>query len=71
MIKELQQRLETLKIEFEKGKEKLHEMEMQEMQLKETLLRISGAIQVLTELIEQKESNKPGSPDAQAAGNQS
>jgi predicted nuclease with TOPRIM domain len=53
----LQQRLVTLKAEFEKGQEKLHEIQMQEMQLKETLLRISGAIQVLTELSEQEEPN--------------
>ena len=67
----VKQRLETLKAEFEKGQEKLQEMQMQEMQLKETLLRISGAIQVLTELSEQEEPNAAVSSDAQAAGNPS
>ncbi len=57
MREELQQRLEALKAEFEKGQTRLHEIQMQEAQLKETLLRISGAIQVITELLEQGEAS--------------
>jgi len=55
MREKLQQRLETLKSEFETGKARLHDIQRQEAQLQETLLRISGAIQVITELLEQKE----------------
>jgi len=57
MREELQQRLEALKAEFEKGQTRLHEIQMQEAQLKETLLRISGAIQVISELLEQGEAS--------------
>ena len=51
MREQLQKRLEELKKEFEKGQAKLHEMEMQQSLLRETLLRISGAMQVLEELL--------------------
>jgi predicted nuclease with TOPRIM domain len=51
MREQLQKRLEDLQKEFEKGQAKLHEMEMQQSVLRETLLRISGAIQVLEELL--------------------
>jgi predicted nuclease with TOPRIM domain len=57
MREQIQQRLETLKAEFEKGQTRLHEIQLQEAQLKETLLRISGAIQVITELLEQGEAS--------------
>lgn len=50
----LQQRLETLKAEYEKGQSRLREVQLQEAQLHETLLRIGGAIQVVTELLEQE-----------------
>ncbi|MGZ8237921.1 MAG: hypothetical protein ACXWTY_08630 [Methylobacter sp.] len=50
----LQQRLEALKVEFEKGQARLRELQQQESQLRETLLRISGALQVLTELLEEE-----------------
>jgi predicted nuclease with TOPRIM domain len=48
---QLQQRLEELKKEFERGQARLQELGMQEAQLRETLLRISGAIQVLEETL--------------------
>ena len=57
MREELQKRIETLKAEFEKGQTRLHEIQMKEAQLKETLLRISGAIQVISELLEQGEAS--------------
>lgn len=53
----LQQRLETLHAEFEKGQARLHELQLQESQLRETILRIGGAIQVLTELLEEEVPN--------------
>ncbi|MCA1636350.1 MAG: hypothetical protein LC802_22340 [Acidobacteria bacterium] len=51
MREQLQQRLEELKKEFEAGQARLRELEIQESRLRETLLRISGAIQVLEETL--------------------
>jgi len=48
---QLQRRLDELKQEFETGQARLHELEMQQARLRETLLRISGAIQVLEETL--------------------
>jgi predicted nuclease with TOPRIM domain len=48
---QLQNRLNELKKEFETGQARLRELETQQAFLRETLLRISGAIQVLEELL--------------------
>ena len=40
-----------MKKEFESGQARLRELEMQESHVRETLLRISGAIQVLEEAL--------------------
>ena len=50
MEETVQARLELLRREFETGQQRLAELETQRAQLTETLLRISGAIQVLEEL---------------------
>jgi len=64
---QLQQRLEELKREFETGQARLHELEMQETRLRETLLRISGAIQVLEEVQQGAETGLGGEQDTDAA----
>ena len=51
MQEQLEARLEVLRKEFETGQGRLRDLEMQEAHLRETLLRISGAIQVLEELL--------------------
>jgi len=51
MKEKLQVRLDELKNEYVTGQKKLMELESQVQSLKETLLRISGAIQVLEEEI--------------------
>ena len=49
MQEQLKQRLNELKAEYESGQQVLAELEAKQANLKETLLRISGAIQVLEE----------------------
>lgn len=49
------QRIKELEAEFETGQKMLAEMEVKRSNLKESLLRISGAIQVLKEELEKAE----------------
>jgi predicted nucleic acid-binding Zn-ribbon protein len=49
MREQLENRLAALREEFEKGKKKLEGLEAEANELRHTLLRISGAIQVLEE----------------------
>ena len=49
MRQKLEQRLEQLKAEFEAGQKMLTELEAKQASVRETMLRISGAIQVLEE----------------------
>jgi hypothetical protein len=55
MEDQLRARLAELTDEFEKGQEMLRAVEAQQRQLTETLLRISGARQVLLELLGEEE----------------
>ena len=50
MEEQMKTRLAQLREEFEKGQAMLRETELKQAQLTETLVRISGAIQVLEEL---------------------
>ncbi len=50
MEEQINARLAELKRDFEMGEARLRDMEIQQAQLRETLLRISGAIQVLEEV---------------------
>jgi hypothetical protein len=52
----LAQRLETLRQEFTKGQQQLASVEARRTEIRETLLRISGAIQVLEELLSENRS---------------
>lgn len=58
MKQKLTQRLQELKAEFEAGQKMLAELEAKEANLRNSLLRISGAIQVLEE--ELADDNPPG-----------
>ena len=49
MHAQLQTRLTTLKAEYETGEQMLVELEQKQRTLRDTLLRISGAVQVLEE----------------------
>lgn len=59
----LEQRLTQLKVEFEAGQRMLAELETKKNELQTTVLRISGAIQVLEELLAQ-DSEAAGNPEA-------
>ena len=65
---QLRIRLAELKAEFEKGQKRLEELETEVNRLHQTLLRISGAVQVLEELQAQAEhqaasSSRPNAPE--------
>ncbi|MGA7934462.1 MAG: hypothetical protein WCA35_13020 [Kovacikia sp.] len=47
----LQQRLQSLRTEYEAGQKMLADLEAKQANLRDTLLRISGAIQVLEETL--------------------
>ena len=51
MKQQLEQRLKELRAEFESGQKMLADLESKQVNLRDILLRISGAIQVLEELI--------------------
>lgn len=52
MKKQLEARLEALKTEFESGKNVLADLDKKSREVETTLMRISGAIQVIEELLE-------------------
>jgi len=55
MHEQIQARLEELKKELEAGQSELQKVESQRTYLRETILRISGAVQVLEELLAQRQ----------------
>jgi predicted nuclease with TOPRIM domain len=74
---QVQVRLQALRKEFEAGQKQLAEVEAQRSQLMETMLRISGAIQVLEELAGERApegdpqpngSQEPGAAELATAG---
>lgn len=67
MSEQMRERLAELEKDFNLGQSRLRELEMQEAALRETLLRISGAIQVLKELLGDSDETAGGeSPDGGA-----
>jgi predicted nucleic acid-binding Zn-ribbon protein len=63
MHDQIQARIEALRKELELGQQRMHDLEQQLTQLRDTMLRISGAIQVLEELQAQATS-ADAAPDA-------
>lgn len=57
----LEQRLQQLKSEYETGQKMLTELAEKEAQLRTTMLRINGAVQVLEELLA-AEASAPAAP---------
>lgn len=60
MKAQLVQRLKELKAEFESGQKMLAELEARKVELEKTLLRISGAIQVLEEELTKHSNQQAG-----------
>ena len=61
MYEQVNKRLEELYHQFEQGNVKLMRMERERTELRETLVRIQGAIQVLKEMSAQhNQQNSPG-----------
>jgi len=56
MRDQIEQRLRDLREEFAAGQKMMTELDAQQTHLRSSLLRLSGAIQVLEELINQKET---------------
>lgn len=54
MHDQLLSRLDELKADFTQGNARLRDLESQAADLRQTLLRIAGAIQVLEELLESR-----------------
>ena len=71
MRDQLQERLDELKRQYQLGEGQLRELVRQEAALRETLLRITGAIQVLEELLGTSPAEAPPAgepePDEDAA----
>ena len=57
MKEQLQQRLKSLKIEYESGQKVIKELETKQANVRDTLLRIAGAIQVLEEELAKTEED--------------
>ena len=53
MRKQIEERLSTLQAEFKAGQEILAELETKQSNVRSTLVRISGAIQILEELLKE------------------
>lgn len=60
----LRQRLHELRAEYDKGQQTLAELESQAASVRATLLRISGAVQVLQEALGESPAADAASPAA-------
>ncbi len=71
MREQLEQRVSELRAEQQKGLQMLAELEAKQAELRQTLLRISGAIQILEELlvgVAQQDGQVPAAVNSQATG---
>jgi predicted nuclease with TOPRIM domain len=68
MKDQLERRLEELKKEYETGQTRLRELETETAYVRETLLRISGAIQVIQEMLEPEKTQTDDAGRAREAG---
>jgi len=60
MREQLEKRLDELKAEYDQGEKMLSDLDARREQVRQTLLRISGAVQVLEELLKEEDvAEKP------------
>ena len=64
MREQIEARLNALKGEYSKGQTQLHQLEIQVTSLRETMLRISGAVLVLEELLSPSVSVTPAEKES-------
>jgi predicted nuclease with TOPRIM domain len=64
---QLEKRLAQLKAEFESGQKVMAELEAKQANLRDTLLRISGAIQILEEELEKGDREEDNSTDLESS----
>jgi predicted nuclease with TOPRIM domain len=62
---DLETRLRSLEEEFDKGQKMLRDVELQRVQLEQTLVRIEGAMTVLRELLEPSRNGAGTAADAE------
>ncbi len=65
MREQLEQRLQELRTEFRAGEKLLAELEAKQMNLRSSMLRISGAIQVLEELLHSEQEGNQESVNSE------
>jgi predicted nuclease with TOPRIM domain len=65
MQEQVQARLQELKKELEAGQAELQKVESQRTYLRETMLRISGAVQALEELLAQRQPAEQNGTDSE------
>jgi hypothetical protein len=61
MTTDIEARLDELKQEFARGQKMLQDAELRRAEIEQTLIRISGAIQVLEELLGESPQTENGS----------
>lgn len=71
MKEKILERLKALKREYSLGKKAIGDLEAKQYNLKETLLRISGAIQVLEELLAEPDQSGAAKTSTAQESNQS
>ena len=54
MREQLEKRLDELKTEYDQGEKMLSDLDARREQVRQTLLRISGAVQILEELLKEE-----------------
>ena len=67
MKEQMEQRLAQLRSEFEAGQAVMADLEARQANLRGSLFRVSGAIQVLQELLDQDSGPDPASDAVRAA----
>jgi hypothetical protein len=61
---DMKQRLHELRVELEKGRQRMQILDQERQEVRDTMLRISGAIRVLEEMMEEHADTQHASPAA-------